>query len=84
VCFFSIGEESLTMRIAPLPSRFLKRTASATGPSISPFDGPSSLNDSTPPSAIFKSFQSAAKSCLLISLPLLGLPPLSSRFGTPC
>jgi hypothetical protein len=52
--------------------------------SKSPFDGPSSLNDSTPPSAIFKSFQSAAKSCLLISLPLLGLPPLSSRFGTPC
>ncbi len=26
----------------------------------------------------------AAKSCLLTSLPLLGLPPPSSRFGTPC
>jgi hypothetical protein len=28
-----------------------------------PLDGPSFLNDSTPPLAIFKTSQSAAKSC---------------------
>ena len=32
------------MRTAPLPLLSLKRIASATGPNISPFVGPSSLN----------------------------------------
>jgi hypothetical protein len=50
-----------SMRIAPLPLPSPKRNVSATGPNISPSAGPSSLNDSTPPLATFKSSLSAAK-----------------------
>jgi hypothetical protein len=72
------------MRIALLPLPSLKRIASATGPNISPSVGPSSLSDSTPPLATFKSSLSAAKSCSLTYLPLLGLTPPSSLFGIHC
>ena len=51
----------LGLRTAPPPLLSRKRIASATGPNISPFVGPSSLNNSAPPSATFKSSPSAEK-----------------------